>query len=696
MTQVPRKPTLSTDGKFFRIGSERVWLRTVTYGPFPPDREIRHDVEFAHVKSANFNSIRLFSLPDTRILDAAAENGLLVFAGLDWQQYQDFISHPKYVSSAIIQLSEWLKKHADHPALAAIYVGNEIPPDLVRWMGPENVKATLENLIEIGRGIAPHLLFAYANYPSTEYLELDQADFTAFNIYLEQPDPFGSYLKRLQNISGDRPLVVSEFGLDSIRNSPETQAHAFSWAMETAHALETAGFTAYAWSDLWFNAGIEITDWNFGLTDRNGNPKPAFHACRDFKPAVITKTQHSFSIIVCTRNGAHRIVSCLQAIANLTGGPYETIVVNDGSTDSTADLVRRKFPQFKLINLPPSGLSYARNIGAAVASGEILAYTDDDCLPDAEWIVRLDRAFVNPGIAAAGGPNLPPRAGSMEEAIVNAAPGAPSHVLIDDSRAEHLPGCNIAVRRKIFNEIGGFNPVFHTAGDDVDFCWRLRDANHELGFVPGAFVWHHRRTTLCGFFKQQIGYGRAERILIRLHPERFSKQGEALWNGFVYSGGPIRISEESVIYHGPMGQAGYQSITRHMLPLRVIDPHYRSAMAECLLNIISFLHPVIRRWFRNRVLKFPKRFPTAPADLDFSEYQFPSSSAQHRDAILQHLLSLGWEPAGESDDWDVEKSQTRILIATEKLDHQHLNQLVRIWGNPRSTINDIIRFLKPS
>lgn len=689
MTQVSSKPHLKTDGKFFRIGIERVWLRTVTYGPFPPDRKMEHPAEFARIRSAHFNSIRLFSLPDATLLDAAAQHHLLVFAGLNWQQYQDFISEPKFLSSATIRLTEWLKQYGSHPALAGIYIANEIPTDLVRWMGPGNVKSALEGLIAAGRSIAPHLLFAYANYPSTEYLELDQADFTAFNIYLEEPGMFESYLKRLHNIAGDRPLVVSEFGLDSLRNTPETQAATFAWALRIAHAEETAGFTAYAWSDLWFNAGIEITDWNFGITDRNGNPKPAFLACRDFKDSTPSKTRHTFSVIVCTRNGAARISSGLHAIAALTGGPFETIVVNDGSTDETAEIIAREFPKVRLINLSPSGLSAARNTGAQQATGEILVYTDDDCLPDHEWLVRLDRAFANPAIAAAGGPNLPPHARSAEEAIVNAAPGAPSHVLIDDTRAEHLPGCNFAVRRDVFYEIGGFNPAFRTAGDDVDFCWRLLDAKHELAFVPGAFVWHHRRATIFGFFKQQIGYGLAERLLIQHHPHRFSNRGEALWHGCVYSGGPIRLNEDSIIYHGPMGQAGYQSISNHMLPLRGIHPHYRTPAAELILNLISRLHPVIRRWFRNRSVKFPDFPVRSTPRSEPTACSVSSPPGKHRDLVLKQLLDQGWTPAGAWDAWDLEKDQTRILIATEKLDHQHLNHLIRIWGPAKPALNAI-------
>ena len=140
--------------------------------------------------------------------------------------------------------------------------------------------------------------------------------------------------------------------------------------------------------------------------------------------------------------------------------------------------------------------------------------------------------------------------------------------MLDDEEAEHLPGCNLAVTKAAFDAIGGFDPQFRTAGDDVDFCWRLRAAGFRLGFAAGAFVWHWRRPSIRGFLRQQLGYGRAERLLIAKHPEHFTNHGGAKWRGFVYGGGPVRVMPDSIIYHGPMGTAGYQAVTNRMLPLR--------------------------------------------------------------------------------------------------------------------------------
>ena len=677
------------DGKFFRSGADRVWVRAVTYGPFPGGWPAAIEADMARISAAGFNALRLYEMPSPDFLDAAWHHGLRVIGGLQWGQHADFFRNPALWSGARVSLAQSLKTTAGHPALAAVLVGNEIPYDLVRFMDPPRVRLAVEELIDLGRQLAPSLMFGYANYPSTEYLEPENADFSAFNIYLEDPQAFRSYLKRLHHIAGDRPLLISEFGMDSRRNGLARQAEVLRWAMEISKDEETAGLVLFSWSDRWLSGGSVVLDWDFGLTDRDGAEKPALAAVSGYDAggAGPSETGPSVSVIVCTRNGRQRISACLAATAKLdtTGlGSVETIVVDDGSTDGTADWVESRFPGVRLIRLKPSGLSAARNAGAAVAGGEILAFTDDDCEPDREWLVRLARGFSDGRYAAMGGPNLPPPARTWQQAVVRAAPGAPSHVMIDDTEAEHLPGCNLAVRKEAFECIGGFDPQFLTAGDDVDFCWRLRAAGFRLGFVPGAFVWHWRRPTIRRFLLQQLGYGHAEKLLIAKHPQHASPRRTIRWDGFIYGGGPVRVMDGSILYHGPMGTAPYQSVCNRMLPLRGITARFDDWRSRTALRWVKVLVPALRAWARNRDLPrwnvFREKARPNPIQAADHEFEFPGIE---REEMIRRLLAKGWQPAGDFDEWDLEHGAQRVLVATEHFDGGMMCTLVRLWGNPR-------------
>ncbi len=115
-----------------------------------------------------------------------------------------------------------------HPAILCYAIGNEIPAPIVRWHGKREVERFLERLYWEAKAADPEGLFTYVNYPSTEYLELPFLDLTAFNVFLEDERTFESYLARLQNLSGDRPLLITEVGIDSRRNGEEAPGAARS------------------------------------------------------------------------------------------------------------------------------------------------------------------------------------------------------------------------------------------------------------------------------------------------------------------------------------------------------------------------------------------------------------------------------------------------------------------------------------
>jgi GT2 family glycosyltransferase len=267
-----------------------------------------------------------------------------------------------------------------------------------------------------------------------------------------------------------------------------------------------------------------------------------------------------FSVIVCSYNGSATIRDTLDVLSRLKYPNYEVIVVNDGSKDNLEEIV--KTYDVNLITTRNHGLSSARNTGMREAKGEILAYIDDDAYPDDHWLDYLAYAYNTSNHAAIGGPNIiPPEDGPIAVCVAN-APGGPVHVLETDEVAEHIPGCNFTVRKEVLMEIGGFDPLYRAAGDDVDVCWRIQNAGYTIGFHPSAMVWHHRRNSLKAYWKQQQGYGKAEALLEEKWPQKYNGFGHLTWSGRIYGNGftlPINV-KKGKIFHGTWGSALFQSV----------------------------------------------------------------------------------------------------------------------------------------
>jgi O-antigen biosynthesis protein len=224
------------------------------------------------------------------------------------------------------------------------------------------------------------------------------------------------------------------------------------------------------------------------------------------------------------------------------------------------------------------------------ADGEIVAYIDDDAIPDPDWLTHVAATFASGPYSAVGGPNvLPTGSGAVAQCVAN-APGGPTHVLVSDREAEHVPGCNMAIRKADLEELGGFDPQFRAAGDDVDICWRLLDSGRRIAFSPGAVVWHHRRQSVRAYLQQQRGYGRAEALLERKHPEKYSAAGHVDWAGRLYGNGAAqhRGGWRWRVYYGGWGTAFYQSLygpRRGLLESLPLMPEWYIAIL--LLGLLS-------------------------------------------------------------------------------------------------------------
>jgi len=568
--QSPQRPCVR--GKFLFVGEEKLYVRGVTYGAFEPDQDGNeyHDLakverDFAQMAASGINTVRIpHTMPPRALLDVAQRHGLRVMVGLSAEQYVGYlIDRPASAPNVDEVIRSRVRTCAGHPALLCYALGNEIPALLARWLGRHKVERYLEQLYRVVKQEDPAGLVTYVNYPTTEYLRLPFLDLVCFNVYLESQERFEAYLARLHNIAGDRPVVMSELGLDGIRNGEAEQARSLDWQVRTAFAAGCSGVFVFSWTDEWYRHGHDVEDWAFGLTRADRSPKPALETVREafaeapFKP---TLAWPRISVVVCSYNGGRTIRDACEGLRHLDYPNYEVIVVDDGSTDDTAAIARAY--DVRLIRTPNRGLSSARNTGLAAATGEIVAYLDDDAYPDPHWLNYLAATFLSTSHAGVGGPNIAPAGDGPIAECVARAPGGPVHVLITDREAEHIPGCNMAFRTAFLEAIGGFDPRFRTAGDDVDVCWRLQDRGWTLGYHPTALVWHHRRNSLRTYWKQQIGYGRAEAMLERKWPEKYNDIGHVRWTGRMYGSGlPYVLGwRRARVYHGVWGAAPFQSL----------------------------------------------------------------------------------------------------------------------------------------
>ena len=578
-SRIPRRTnhfSPQVDGKFLAISGQRFWAKGVTYGsfrsndhgePFPPFAQLIDD--FAQMRDSGINTVRIYSPPSDRIADAAAKFGLHLVPDICWGPRRCELDDPDRVRF----IFDWTRQHsrrlAGHPAILLHCIGNEIPPLVVRWYGRERIERFLKDLSDVVHEESPGALVTYVNHPPTEHLHLPFLDVVSYNVYLERESDFRKYLARLQSLAGDRPVFLAELGLDAGSHGTDEQQRVLRWQLQAVFEKALCGAAVYSWTDEWSIFSQDIEGWSFGLTDADRRPRPALKTVQEIYTSDLYSLRDRqwprVSIIVASYNGGRTLDECLRSLMRLSYPDYEIIVIDDGSTDDTPQIVTRF--NVRTIRTENRGLSAARNLGIESSIGEIVAFIDSDAYADPDWLFHLVTTLVDQGASGVGGPNLSPLEDGFVAACVDFAPGNPTHVLVDDERAEHIPGCNMAFRKDALARIGGFDHTHRAAGDDVDVCWKLLVRDEPIAFSPGAFVWHHRRPTVRAYLRQQRGYGYAEAHLRRRYPGRFNVFGDLVWSGSIYDGMHTELRQQGLpslfrsrVYQGRFGSAQFQAL----------------------------------------------------------------------------------------------------------------------------------------
>lgn len=228
------------------------------------------------------------------------------------------------------------------------------------------------------------------------------------------------------------------------------------------------------------------------------------------------------SIVVPVLNGEKSIGKCLESMTRLTypKSMFEVIIVDNGSTDRTMEIVenfrRGHNVDIKLCFQKIKSSYAARNIGVKNAKGDIVAFTDADCIVHKDWLTNVVAYFSDVTIGGVAGEVLSEL--SSGDSIVERYT-ADSEILsqkrkFDSGSLPYAQTANAIYRKELFSKMGYFDEV--VSGGDADYSWRmLLDTDYRIVYAEDVTVLHKHRTSLKGLFKQTFKHGYGYELLIR-------------------------------------------------------------------------------------------------------------------------------------------------------------------------------------
>jgi glycosyltransferase involved in cell wall biosynthesis len=224
------------------------------------------------------------------------------------------------------------------------------------------------------------------------------------------------------------------------------------------------------------------------------------------------------SIIVPTFNGSARIGNCLAALLDQTKKQSaEILVVDDGSTDNTADVVKQ-YLRVRLITQANAGPAAARNRGVMEASGEIVVFTDDDCVPASDWLQTMIAPFADTEIVAVKGAYRT-RQKQLIARFVQAEYEDRYRRMTGFSVIDFIDTYSAAFRRERFLEIGGFDTTFSVAcAEDAELSYRMSARDWKMKFIPEAIVYHTHPNTLSGYLNKKYKFAFWRMLAVRKNP----------------------------------------------------------------------------------------------------------------------------------------------------------------------------------
>lgn len=222
----------------------------------------------------------------------------------------------------------------------------------------------------------------------------------------------------------------------------------------------------------------------------------------------------TISVVIPVLNEEKRISDTLEALSNGTQTPLEIIVVDGGSSDHTVSIIKKYYPDVILLKNPDRTAAAGRNIGIKKAKGDIVAFTDGDCIVDKDWLKNIKIHFEENEIDGLGGKvmNAPPENhyeeywGNLAWNLIMNFPDV-SYEVKEKKLNDAFVTANCAYKKELLYRLKGFSKFFANNAEDVDLCWRAIDKDAKLIYVPDVVIYAHNVTTLKGIAKKSFRNG---------------------------------------------------------------------------------------------------------------------------------------------------------------------------------------------
>ncbi len=257
---------------------------------------------------------------------------------------------------------------------------------------------------------------------------------------------------------------------------------------------------------------------------------------RVYQTTASDKEYPFVTVVIPVRNRPQEIKSCLESVFACDYPPHrmEIIVVDDFSTDGETKEVIRQYPVTLIEMTHHVGQSKCRNIGANLALGDVLAFTDSDCVVKQNWLSVLIAPFANIDVGIVGG-----GVDSYEcENVLDVYEQVRSPLHMGNSSAEiapnslvpYVPTCNALVRKEAFLQVNGFSEEMRF-GEDVDLIWRVLQKGYKGWYLPEGKISHRHRNHWRSFLKRRAEYASSEATLERKFSFNRKKMYLSHWNG---------------------------------------------------------------------------------------------------------------------------------------------------------------------